>query len=146
MSAEPALATSSCADRLAEAVERKRSQLLDGLDPRADMLPVELVGDAQVDRASAADGCARFCRGIVDSVAPHVVGVKPQLAFFEALGADGMRAFEEVCAYARAAGLIVLADAKRGDIGSTARAYAAAYLEPRGDDPPVADAMTANIY
>src|SRR5436853_4482273 len=146
MSAEPALATSLFGDRLAEAVDRKRSQLLVGLDPRPDLLPVELVGDVQVDRASAAEGCARFCRGIVDAVAPHVVGVKPQLAFFEALGADGMRAFEEVCAYARAAGLLVLADAKRGDIGSTARAYATAYLEPRGDEPPLGDAMTVNVY
>ena len=51
-----------------------------------------------------------------------------------------MRAFEDVCEYARNAGLLVIADAKRGDIGSTARAYAAAYLEPRGDGPPLADA------
>src|ERR687887_2504435 len=126
MSAEPVLATSLFADRLAEAVERKRSQLLVGLDPRPDLLPVELAGDAHVSRAAAADACGRFCRGIVDAVAPHVVGVKPQLAFFEALGADGIRTFEEVCAYARSAGLLVLADAKRGDIGSTSRAYAAA--------------------
>jgi orotidine-5'-phosphate decarboxylase len=146
MSAEPALATSLFADRLAEAVEHKHSQLIVGLDPRPDLLPVELVGDVQVDRAAAAEGCARFCRGIVDAVAPYVVGVKPQLAFFEALGADGYRAFEEVCDYARAAGLLVLADAKRGDIGSTARAYAAAFLEPRGAGPPVADAMTVNVY
>jgi len=73
VSAEPALATSLFADRLAEAVERKRSQLVVGLDPRPDLLPVELVGDPHFDRAGAAEGCARFCRGIVDSVAPHVV-------------------------------------------------------------------------
>ena len=111
MSAEPALATSLFADRLAEAVEHKHSQLIVGLDPRPDLLPVELVGDVQVDRAAAAEGCARFCRGIVDAVAPYVVGVKPQLAFFEALGAEGFRAFEDACAYARAAGLLVIADA-----------------------------------
>lgn len=146
MSAEPALATSLFADRLAEAVEHKHSQLIVGLDPRPDLLPVELVGDVQFDRAAAAEGCARFCRGIVDAVAPYAVGVKPQLAFFEALGSDGFRAFEEVCDYARSAGLLVLADAKRGDIGSTARAYAAAFLEPRGEEPPVADAMTVNVY
>jgi orotidine-5'-phosphate decarboxylase len=134
------------ADRLAEAVERKRSQLLVGLDPRPDLLPVELVGDVQIDRAAAAEGCGRFCRGIIDAVAPYVVGVKPQLAFFEALGSDGMQAFEEACAYARSASLVVLTDAKRGDIGSTARAYAAAYLEPRGEEPPIADAMTVNVY
>jgi orotidine-5'-phosphate decarboxylase len=57
-----------------------------------------------------------------------------------------MRALEDVCAYARTAGLIVLADAKRGDIGSTSRAYAAAYLEPREGQPPLADAMTVSPY
>ena len=144
--AEPALATALFPDRLADAVERKRSQLLVGLDPRVDLLPVELAGDAHLSGEAAAEASARFCCGIVDAVAPHVVGVKPQLAFFEALGSHGLRAFEEVCAYARSAGLVVLADAKRGDIGSTSRAYAAAYLEPRGDGPPLADAMTVNPY
>jgi orotidine-5'-phosphate decarboxylase len=57
-----------------------------------------------------------------------------------------VHASEQVCAYARAAGLLVIADAKRGDIGSTARAYAAAFVEPRGDAPPLADAMTVNPY
>ena len=146
MGAEPALATTLFPDRLAEAVERKRSQLLVGLDPRPDLLPVELSGDAHLSREAAAEACGRFCCGIVDAVAPHVVGVKPQLAFFEALGPSGMRTLEEVCDYARAAGLVVLADAKRGDIGSTSRAYAAAYLEPRGEAPPLADAMTVNPY
>jgi orotidine-5'-phosphate decarboxylase len=144
--AEPALATTLFPDRLAEAVERKRSQLLVGLDPRPDLLPVELSGDAHLSRDAAAEACGRFCCGIVDAVAPHVVGVKPQLAFFEALGPSGMRTLEEVCDYARAAGLVVLADAKRGDIGSTSRAYATAYLEPRGEAPPLADAMTVNPY
>src|ERR671918_1941062 len=118
------VATSSFADRLAEAVERKRTQLVVGLDPRPDLLPVELRGDAHLGRQHAADASARFCRGLVDAVGPYVVAVKPQLAFFEALGADGVAALEDVCAYARTAGLLVVADAKRGDIGSTARAYA----------------------
>ena len=126
-------------DRLAEAVERKRSQLVVGLDPRIELIPVEVRGDAHLDREQAADAVERYCRGIVDAVAPSVVAVKPQLAFFEALGADGFRAFEQVCAYARSAGLLVIADAKRGDIGSTARAYASAYL-------PLADAITVNPY
>jgi orotidine-5'-phosphate decarboxylase len=143
MQLESPPAVTSFGDRVAEAVERKRSQLVVGLDPRLDLLPVELRGDAHVARSAAADAISRFCCGIVDAVAPHAVGVKPQLAFFEALGADGLRAFEQVCAYARAAGLIVLADAKRGDIGSTARAYAAAYLE---GETPVADAITINPY
>src|SRR5206468_6883427 len=90
----------SFGDRVAEAVERKRSQLVVGLDPRLDLLPVELRGDAHVARSAAADAVARFCCGIVDAVAPHAVAVKPQLAFFEALGADGMRAFEHASEYA----------------------------------------------
>src|ERR687891_2108322 len=134
------------ADRLADAVDRKRSQLLVGLDPRADLLPVELRGEAHLSREAAAEACARFCTGLVDAVAPYVVGVKPQLAFFEALGADGVRAYEDACEYARAAGLLVVADGKRGDIGSTARAYADAYLEERPGAAPPVDALTVNPY
>jgi orotidine-5'-phosphate decarboxylase len=130
-----AVATLTFGDRLAAEVERKRSQLVVGLDPRPDLLPVELRGDV-----------ARFCCGIVDAVAPYAVAVKPQLAFFEALGADGMAAFADVCGYARRAGVLVLADGKRGDIGSTARAYAAAYLEGIDGDAPLADALTVNPY
>jgi orotidine-5'-phosphate decarboxylase len=126
----------SFGDRLAEAVERKRTQLVVGLDPRPDLFPVEVRGDV-----------TRFCGGIIDAVAPHAVAVKPQLAFFEALGAEGLAACAELCAYARSAGLLVILDGKRGDIGSTARAYAAAYLEPRGEgEVPEADALTVNPY
>ncbi len=127
-----AVATLTFADRLAAEVERKRSQLVVGLDPQVDLMPVELRGDV-----------ARFCCGLIDAVAPHAVAVKPQLAFFEALGPAGMAAFDQVCIYARRAGLLVIADGKRGDIGSTARAYADAYLE---GDPPRADALTVNPW
>jgi len=127
-----AVATLTFADRLAAEVERKRSQLVVGLDPRVDLLPVELRGDI-----------SRFCCGIVDAVAPHTVAVKPQLAFFEALGAGGIAAFEQVCQYAKRAGLLVIADGKRGDIGSTARAYSEAYIE---GEPPLADALTVNPW
>src|SRR5438045_2751955 len=128
-----AVATATAfADRLAAAVERKRSQVVVGLDPQPDLLPVELRGDVE-----------RFCCGIVDAVAQHAVAVKPQLAFFEALGPAGFAAFDKVSAYARRAGLLVIADGKRGDIGSTARAYAAAYLE---GEPPRADALTVNPW
>ena len=132
--------TTAFSDRLAAAVERKRSQLCVGLDPRVELLPVELRGDPP------AEAIERFCRGIVDAVAPYVVAVKPQLAFFEALGAEGMRALEEVCAYARAAELLVVLDGKRADIGSTGRGYAAAYLEPRDGGEPLGDALTVNPY
>jgi orotidine-5'-phosphate decarboxylase len=133
-------------DRIAAAVDTKRSQLVVGLDPRPELLPVELRGDVHRSRAAAADAVGRFCRGLIDAVAPYVVGVKAQLAYFETLGADGLRAFEDVCDYARAANLIVIADAKRGDIGSTARAYADAYLERRADMPPPVDALTVSPY
>ena len=122
------VAVTHFSDRLADAVERKSSQLVVGLDPVVEQMPAEIDGDLFA-----------FCSGIVDAVAPHAVAVKPQSAFFEAHGADGVRAFEQVCDYARAAGLIVIADVKRGDIGSTARAYAQAFI-------PLADAVTVNPY
>jgi orotidine-5'-phosphate decarboxylase len=126
----------SFADRLAESVDRKRTQVVVGLDPRPELFPLEVRDDV-----------SRFCRGIIDAVAPHAVAVKPQLAFFEALGVDGIAALEELCGYARAAGLLVILDGKRGDIGSTARAYSAAYLEPRHEgDAPLGDALTVNPY
>jgi orotidine-5'-phosphate decarboxylase len=106
-----------------EAVERKQSQLVVGLDP----FP---------DRVRDIDS---FCRTVIDAVAPYAVAVKPQSAFFEARGWQGVRSFESVCAYAREAGLLVIADVKRGDIGSTAAAYAEAFL-------PHADAATVNPY
>jgi orotidine-5'-phosphate decarboxylase len=95
-------------------------------------MPIELRGDV-----------ARFCCGLIDAVAPHAVAVKPQLAFFEQLGSAGLAAFERTCTYARRAGMLVIADGKRGDIGSTARAYAEAYLE---GEPPRADALTVNPW
>lgn len=136
-----AVTVAQFADRLAGAVERKHSQLVVGLDPVLDRLPAALRGEDD-----PADAFTQFCCGIVDAVAPYAVAVKPQSAFFEALGADGVRAFETVCAYARSADLVVIADAKRGDIGSTAQAYAAAFVEPRADGVPRADAVTVNPY
>jgi orotidine-5'-phosphate decarboxylase len=144
--ADVAVAAAPFGDRLADAVEARRSQLVVGLDPQVELLPVELRGDAHLGREAAADACLRFCCGLIDAVAPYVVAVKPQVAFFEAQGGAGLSAFEDVCDYARSAGLVVIADAKRGDIGSTARAYASAYLEPRALGTPVADAVTVNSY
>jgi len=146
VTSDAAGAPTSFADRLADAVERKRSQLVVGLDPVVDLLPIELRGEAAAGRVAAAVAVERFCKGIVDAVAPYVVAVKPQVAFFEALGSDGWRALEAVARYAREAGLLVIADAKRGDIGSTARAYAAAFLEPAETGSPLADAVTVSPY
>ena len=157
------------ADRLAEAVERRRSQLVLGLDPVLDLLPVELQGEAAAGPASRGDAAVlRLCgvrderengvedrgelvqRQVAEQAAGAPRGVEdpgdPAEQVVEALGSHGLRAFEAACGYAREAGLLVIADAKRGDIGSTARAYAAAYLEPRDGGPPVADAITLNAY
>jgi orotidine-5'-phosphate decarboxylase len=133
-------ATVAFSDRLAACVERKRSQVCVGLDPRVDLFPVELRGEAPADAAE------RFCRGIVDAIAPYAVAVKPQLAFFEALGAEGIGAFAQVCAYARAAELLVIVDGKRGDVAASGRGYAAAYLEPWNGGPPLGDALTVSPY
>ncbi len=92
-------------DRLAEAVERKHCQLVVGLDPVVDQLPIELRAEAAADRAHAGAAFSRFCRGIIDAVAPYAVAVKPQSAFFEALGSDGIRRSRTCADYARAAGL-----------------------------------------
>jgi orotidine-5'-phosphate decarboxylase len=113
-------------DRLAAAVERKGAPLCVGLDPDPELMPEGL-------------GVVEFCHGIVDAVAEVAVAVKPQAAFFEAQGSEGWAALTEVCGYARDAGLLVIADAKRGDVPSTARAYAAAFA-------PLADAVTVNPY
>src|SRR3954451_14873797 len=114
------------ADRLAAAGGRQRGPLCIGIDPDPALMPVGL-------------GVAEFCRGIVDAVADVAVAVKPQAAFFEAQGAMGWAELADVCRYARRAGLLVIADAKRGDVPSTARAYAAAFA-------PLADAVTVNPY
>jgi len=113
-------------DRLAAAVERKGASLCVGLDPDPALMPEGLA-------------VVEFCRGIVDAVGGAAVAVKPQAAFFEAQGADGWAALTEVCDYSREAGLLVIADAKRGDVPSTARAYVAAFA-------PLADAVTVNPY
>ena len=108
---------------------KETSPVCVGLDPRKDKLP------EGVDTLT-------FCKGIIDSVKDIASCVKPQLAFFEVLGWEGMKIFWEVCSYAKEQGLIVIADGKRNDIGSTCEAYADAYLGP---DSPV-DALTVTPY
>ncbi|HET6850380.1 MAG TPA: orotidine-5'-phosphate decarboxylase [Gaiellales bacterium] len=134
------------ADRLAAAVNEKGTTVCVGLDPRIDLLPPELVTGLKPGRAGRARAYQRFCEGVIEAVAEDAVAVKPQVAFFEALGGYGLTALEAVCDAATEHGLIVIADAKRGDIGSTAQAYAEAWLGPRDGGRPVADAVTVNPY
>lgn len=138
------------ADRLLEAIDSKRSYLVPGLDPDLSAMPPQLVGEP-ASLAEAAAVAEEFCRAIVDGVAETVPMVKPQSAFFEQFGTDGLAALERTIAYARNAGLLVLEDAKRGDIGSTMAAYATALLgrqELAGKEVPVqdADAVTISPY
>ncbi|MBI2825561.1 MAG: orotidine-5'-phosphate decarboxylase [Planctomycetia bacterium] len=132
-------------DRLAAAVRRAGNPVVVGLDPRYDDLPAALNSSpaaARIDERAAA--CGRFCREVIDVVAARVPAVKPQAAFFEQLGPPGMQALADVMRYARDRGLLVIADAKRNDIGSTAEAYADAWLGH--DSPWGADALTVSPY
>lgn len=143
------------ADRLAKAVKEKESVICVGLDPRVEQIPAFLLNKAVANhgktQAAMAEAFLNFNKGIIDSVKDLVVAVKPQIAFYEELGSIGFWAFEETCRYAKEQGLIVIADAKRNDIGSTAEAYARAFLgktklfneEFKAID---ADALTINAY
>ena len=120
--------------RLAEAVSA-RGPLCPGIDPHPELLRA---WGLSMD----ADGLAAFCDICVEAFAEFAI-VKPQVAFFEAYGAAGFAVLERTIAALRDAGVLVLADAKRGDIGSTMAAYAAAWA---GDSPLAADAVTASPY
>jgi orotidine-5'-phosphate decarboxylase len=138
------------ADRLAALVDERRSQICLGLDPDPARLLVEGPPGGAGDAAQlAAAAVADHCRRLIDLAGPSCVAVKPQLACFERLGAPGWAALAQVRAAAADAGLLVIADGKRGDVPVTAAAYAQALV---GETPtpwgPVAglraDAFTAN--
>jgi orotidine-5'-phosphate decarboxylase len=130
------------ASRLAAAITNRGTPACIGLDPRQQSLPPALAAAAVSDPKTLAAIFATFCREVIDAVAPLVPIVKPQLACFEAIGPHGMSALADVIAYARQKNLLVLADGKRGDIGSTAEAYAEGWL----GGPWAADALTVNPY
>ena len=115
-------------ERLAIAVQGRGNPVVVGLDPRADMLPVPLQVPAGASLEDTAERYRRFCRAIIEVVAPLVPAVKPQAAFFEELGPAGMAALHDVISFARQNGLLVILDGKRNDIGSTAAAYARGML------------------
>jgi orotidine-5'-phosphate decarboxylase len=112
-------------------------QLCVGIDPH-----VHLLAEWGLDASAA--GAREFGLRVVEAAAGRVGVVKPQVSFFERYGSAGLAALEDVLAAARAAGLLVIADAKRGDIGSTMDAYAEAWLTP--GSPLEADALTANPF
>ena len=139
-------------DRLASLVEERGSQIVLGLDPDPARLWPEALAQAPPDGPPARRAAAAVrahCAALIDAAGPACVAVKPQLACFERLGADGWAALAATAEHARAAGLLVLADGKRGDIAVSAAAYAQALVgstptpfgEARGLG---ADAFTAN--
>ena len=126
-------------DRVIDRCQRVGNPICLGLDPRIELIPR---GEGE-DPVSA---IRAFCDRVIDLVADKVAAIKPQAAFFEAWRSRGFEVFEHVCRYARDRGLVVVADVKRGDIGSTAAAYAQAYLSSHKGDDPVAHAVTVNAY
>lgn len=115
----------------------ERGPLCVGIDPHPALL-------AQWGLTDDLAGLATFANVVVDAIADKVAVVKPQSAFFERFGAQGVAILESTIRQLRAAGALVLLDVKRGDIGSTVAAYASAYLNP--SSPLYADAITASPY
>ncbi len=125
---------SSFVAAIAERVLRGQAPIVVGLDPRLDALPHGLAAGA-----APAERIVEFYRRTLPAIARHAPCVKPNIAFFECHGSDGYRAYEATCALAREHGLLVIGDVKRGDIGSTALAYAEGHFA-------MADAVTLHPY
>jgi orotidine-5'-phosphate decarboxylase len=143
-------------DRLAQAIRKTGNPTVMGLDPMLSYIPVHLREQAGRDAkdacSAAAESLFRFNCALMDATSDLIPMVKPQLAYYEQYGPEGVKAFERTCRYAREKGMMVLADGKRNDIGSTAQAYAAAYLgrtafDGAGEMPVFdTDALTVNAY
>lgn len=146
------------ADRLLESMERKESAAVIGLDPRLEWIPSSIRKAATRARgegpAGTAEALRRFCQEVVDLVEPYAAAVKIQIAFFEEYGGEGLSAYGDVARHARGRGLVVIGDAKRADISTTAKAYARAHLgasaeaeeESQPQHPIRVDALTVNPY
>ncbi|UCE91096.1 MAG: orotidine-5'-phosphate decarboxylase [Methanobacteriota archaeon] len=115
-----------------DAVDDKQTMVCVGLDPRLNLIPAFLKRESVSKYGETIEAVAAcylaFNKGIIDAVKDKVAIVKPQVAFYEAYGAPGVKTFEETVRYARNAGLIVVEDAKRNDIGSTAEAYSSGHI------------------
>ncbi|MCK8825323.1 orotidine-5'-phosphate decarboxylase [Fuchsiella alkaliacetigena] len=142
-------------DKLQTAIDEKQSFVCVGLDPRLEQIPTEVKEEiiAKYGQSKEAVGkiLLKFNKGIIDAVENYVPVVKPQIAFYEQYGFEGIKAYEETIKYAQQKGLLVIGDAKRNDIGSTAKAYAAGHLgevsfAEESDLGFKADALTVNGY
>ncbi len=142
-------------DNLIKDIISKKSPIVVGLDPRMDSIPTEIIERykhlEQHPSEIVKNSFIEFNKGIIDGVSDLVPAVKVQVAFYEQYGIAGMEAYVETCRYAREKGLYVIADVKRGDIGSTSKAYSKAYLgEVEYDGERIndfyADSLTVNPY
>ena len=114
-------------DTLIEKIIATQNPTCVGLDTQLSYLPEEMRAGVTTPE-QAADAILAFNKKLVDSVADIVPSVKVQIAYYEQYGAAGVQAFFDTCRYAKDKGLVVIADCKRNDIGSTAARYSAAYL------------------
>lgn len=133
-------------DRLIEKTQEIQSPIIVGLDPVYDRLPKEIKEWAEHSfpaEAQHSEAYKKFCIDVIDAVEGVCCIVKPQLAYFEALGSKGIAAYEEIVRYAKSKNMFVIADAKRGDIGSTSAAYADAFFAHSSS---AADFLTVNPY
>ncbi|MGI6030520.1 MAG: orotidine-5'-phosphate decarboxylase [Eubacteriales bacterium] len=142
-------------DRLLEQIQKKKNPSVAGLDPNWAFVPDFIKEKYYKECGKTLEACARavleFNRGLIDALYDIVPAVKPQAAYYELYGWQGMKALEETIAYAREKGMYVIADIKRNDIGTTAAAYATAYLgQTDVDGTPIsafgADSVTVNGY
>lgn len=142
-------------DRLIANIKRTNNPTVVGLDPKLEYIPIAIMDKSFKEFgagfAGVSDAILCFNKKLIDAVYDIAPAVKPQLAYYEMYGAEGIRAFAQTCAYAKSKGLIVIADGKRNDIGTTAQAYSCAYL---GKVPTLGsenrvydiDALTVNAY
>ena len=142
-------------DRLAEAIKAKNNPSVLGLDPRLEYIPESIKAESrkQVDNEfqAAAESIVEFNRRLIDSTCDIIPIIKPQVAYYEMFGVEGLRALDETINYAHRKGLIVIADGKRNDIGPTAEAYSSAFLGKTDIFGKAcrafnADALTVNAY
>jgi orotidine-5'-phosphate decarboxylase len=136
----------SFADSVAVATGTVDSPLCIGLDPMLHLLPQDSAAAGELGTDDAVARIEAFCRHVLEAVHGIAGIVKPQSAFFERYGPAGVACFERVSRAAKALGYFVIADAKRGDIASTAEAYADAYFSPKQDGRLIYDALTVNPY
>ena len=115
-------------DQLIEKIKIMKNPTVIGLDPRYEMLPKYVKDKYPKTLEGVGQAIIEYNKELIDAIYDIIPAIKPQIAFYEMYGIPGMQAFKETCEYAKQKGMFVIADIKRGDIGSTAQGYSNAYL------------------